>query len=198
MTTTAPHPPAPENKSRQRLLSYSSKNMIYSVLAVVGVAMILWAMFPGEQSVQRRGANAEAVAMSFAEDVTYDVYIPTEALGDDWTVTTATVTEIGGEETWRLGIQTPSGGHIALSQTEHATEQWRDAILRQTAPLSEQTIDSPAGQLSWEEYIGDNSTGLAQLVGSESEPGTIVFTQSAHDEIFDFVAHLEIAEPVTP
>lgn len=169
--------------------------MFYSMIAVLAVSAILWAMFPGEGTIQRRTDDIEAVAVSLAEDVDYPVYVPRD-LGEGWIVTLATITEIGGQPTWRVGVQTPSGDYIALSQTAEATQQWRDAVLRQTGPLSEQTIDSPAGEITWEVHVGGGGTGLAQLPEALDEPGVIVFTQSAPDDIFDFVAHLDIASPV--
>lgn len=170
--------------------------MIYSMLAVLAAAVVLWAFIPGEGTMQRRTDAAEVAASSWAEDVDFPVYVPVD-LDDGWVVSTATITMIGGQETWRVGVQTPSGGFVALSQTAETTEEWRAAVVRDTAALSEQSLDGPEGRQAWRSYIGGNALAFELLPGEIGDPGTVVYTQSAPDEIYDFIAHLEVAEPVS-
>lgn len=185
---------APPDRRRERLLSYSAKNMIYSMLAVVALAFGLWALIPGEDAVQRRPAELDPVAEYVVGQVGHPIYVP-QGLPAGWTATTARLTEIGGQPTWRLGVVTPEGEFAALSQTLEATETWTATVLAGTAELGEQAISGPAGSQSWQVHVGSGEIALL-LPPHEGQPATSVVHGSASEaEVVEFIGHLAVVEP---
>jgi hypothetical protein len=173
----------------QRLLSYSTKNMIYSLLAVFALAVGLWALMPGEHGVNRQSVETGSVAAYAAEQVDWEVYVP-EGLGEDWTVTTVRFDPIAGVDTWRVGLRSPSDGFVALSQAAGVDEAWRDAVLGDTGRLGEQPLDGPGGSRPWQHWAGGGLTALLLSPDGADGATTVVHGTADEAELVEVVEHL--------
>lgn len=179
------------DKRMQRLLSYSTKNMIYSLVAVFALAFGVWALMPGDRGVQHQEANVVSVASYAQAQVDWPLYVPGE-LGADWTVTTVLFETLADQQTWRLGVVTPSDGYLALSVTDRAQDPWLEMALRDTAQLGEIPLDAPDGEHTWQQWAGNGTTALV-LPGEGDRTTTAVVHGSATDaEMVEFVEQLEV------
>lgn len=202
-TPTAPsdsqQPPAPgasatQDKRRQRLLSYSTKNMIYSLLAVLALSFVLWAFIPSEGAVQRRPADVVPAADFVAEQAGYQVYAPA-GLDDSWTVTTARLTPIAGQETWRVGAMHDDRTMVALSQTLEPSQAWLDTFIDGTGALGEQPLDGPDGVQDWTMYQGERGLVLVLEPQGDQEATTVIHGNATPDLVAEFVGQLQIVQP---
>lgn len=182
------------DKRRKRLLSYSTKNMVYSLLAVFALAFVVWAFIPSESAFQRRPADVAPVADHVAEQVEYQVYAPVD-LGPEWTVTTARLTPIAGQDTWRLGAVHTDRSMVVLSQTQDPSQEWLDTFLAGTGQTGEQRLPGPDGEHVWEVHQGESEVYLV-LPPFEGQPGTtIVHGNSRHEQLVEFVSSLQVVQP---
>lgn len=196
MTTApeAPSAPAPDpgDRRHQRLLSYSTKNMVYSVLAVLALAFGVWALMPPGDAIQRRPVEVDIVAAYAAEQSGHPVWVPVD-LPEGWQVTTVRLSTVAGERTWRLGAVSPSEEYAVLSQAVGPDEAWHEAVLGETGSLGELPLEGPSGRQRWQLWSGGGETALV-LGPHEGQPATTVVHGSASQaELAEFVAHLEPA-----
>lgn len=173
----------------QRLLSYSTKNMIYSLLAVFALAVGLWALMPDERGVNRQSVETGSVAAYAAEQVDWEVYVP-EGLGEEWTVTTVRFDPIAGIDTWRVGLRSPTDDYVALSQAAGVDDAWEQAVLGDTGRLGEQALDGPGGSRPWQHWAGDGLTALLLEADGAAGATTVVHGTASDAELVEVVEHL--------
>jgi hypothetical protein len=195
--TTAPQAastqvPDPGDKRRQRLLSYSTKNMVYSLLAVFALSFGIWAMMPPEDAIQRREVEVDSVAAYAAAQVGHPVWVP-EGLPEGWTVTHVRLITVAGEQTWRWGGVAPSGEFVALSQAVEPGPAWEQALLRELEESDPVSLDGPAGSQQWQRWTGEGETALLLEPAAEQSATTVVHGSAAEDELAELIEHLEPA-----
>lgn len=189
--TTPPAAPKPADKRMQRLLSYSTKNMIYSLVAVFALAFGVWALMPGDRGVHHQEANVASVASYAGTQVDWPLYVPGE-LGESWQVTTVLFEPLAGQQTWRLGVVTPSDGYLALSVTQEPADPWQEMVLRDTAQLGEVTLDGPDGEQAWQQWAGNGVTALVLPPEGDRETTAVVHGSATDAEMVEFVEQLEV------
>lgn len=196
MTTApqAPSVPAPDpgDRRRQRLLSYSTKNMIYSLVAVLALAFGVWAMMPAEDAFERRPVEVDSVAAYAAEQAGHPVWVPVD-LPEEWTVTSVRFAGVAGQQTWRMGLVTPSEEFIAISQTVDPAEAWRQALLGDMGQFGELPLEGPTGTATWQLWTGDGETALVLEPSADQRATTVVHGSATEAELAEFVEHLEPA-----
>lgn len=192
--TTAPEAastqvPDPEDRRSKRLLSYSTQNMIYSLLAVFALAFGVWALMPSEDAIQRREVEVDSVAAYAAEQAGHPVWVPRE-LPEGWTVTHVRLITVAGTQTWRLGAVSPEDGFVALSQADDPPETWLAALLDDPAQGGTVTVQSPDGPQQAQWWVDGEDHALV-LEPTDAQPATTVIHGGAgRAELTEFVEHL--------
>lgn len=192
-TAASTPPPAakPADKRMQRLLSYSTKNMIYSLVAVLALAFGVWALMPGDRGVVHQEANMASVASYADTQVEWPLLVPGD-LGEDWTVTTVLFETIGGQQTWRLGVSTPTEGYLALSETDQAADPWLEMTLGETAQLGEMVLETADGEQAWQHWAGNGVTALVLPPEGDRTTTTVVHGSATEAELVEFVEQLKV------
>ena len=184
----------PPDRRAQRLLSYSGKNMIYSLLAVLVVAFAVWALMPSPESLQRRPVEIDSVAAYAAEQSAWPVWVP-QGQGEEWTPTRVRFGEVAEVSTWRMGWVSPAGEYVALDQAAAITDGWRSAVLDGAEQQGTRSVTGPTGGQEWQLWIGEEETHLVLPAGTGDTPTTVVHGTAAEDELVEFIGYLEPYQP---
>lgn len=183
------------DKRRERLMSYSGKNMVYSMLAVVGLAFAWWAIAPQPEEDQRRPVEVVQIADYAATQAGWPVWSP--VLGEDWTANTAEFATLEGVPTWRTGWTSPETTYVALRQAVDPTDGWRQDVLRGMQQQEDLMLPGPAGEQAWQVFTGvsDNDEDEVSLVlkPSGDQPAvTIVHGTADVAQMSTFVGSLQV------
>ncbi len=186
MSTPASPPPS-------RYSLGSTKNLVYSLLAVVGMTLVLVLMVPRVNSLSGPPVDVHVSAVAVNHETGWPVLEAT-GLPTGWSQTSARyVRSTDGFMTWHAGYQTPSGTYVAVEQTKGGTPDW---ISTQTnrAP-SDGTMDV-AGR-TWTRLVRDTKVqnSLVQVPAPGSDELTTIVTGTAtFEDMATFIEHLR---PVT-
>lgn len=185
------------DKRRERLLSYSGKNMIYSMLAVLGLAFAWWAIAPQPEADQRRPVEVAQVADYASTQADWPVWSPDLDAG--WTANTAEFARLEGVPTWRSGWTSPQTTYVAIKQAVDPTEGWRQDVLQGMQQQQDLGLSGPTGEQVWQVFTGvsDNDEDEVTLVlePSADQPAvTIVHGTADIPEMSTFVESLDVVE----
>lgn len=178
----------------QRLRSYSVKNMIFSLLAVLAVTFAWWALMPNPETLQRRPVQVAPVAGYAAEQVTWQVWAPPES-GAQWSVTFARFEELDSVPTWRMGLVSPGQQYVELNQAADVQGAWLSEATAGGEPQGERTVSGPGGAQSWQEWQGSDGPSLVLVAEDPGEATTVVRGGASVAELEEFIGRLE---PVAP
>lgn len=183
------------DKRRDRLLSYSGKNMVYSMLAVVGLAFAWWAIAPQPEGNQRRPVHVVQVADYAATQADWPLWSP--ELGEGWSANSAKFAALEGEPTWQSGWISPETAYVALRQSLDPSDAWREDVLGGMTQREDLALTGPTGEQQWEVFSGvsDNDEDEVALVlqPSADQPAiTMVHGTADVTEMSAFVESLEI------
>ncbi|WP_194288452.1 DUF4245 domain-containing protein [Ornithinicoccus halotolerans] len=167
-----PQPESAAKRSRQRLRSYSTKNMVYSMLAVLALVFVVWAIQPADsEQLQRQPVEVVSPARYAQEQSGWPLWVAGE-LEQGWTATYARYSAVAQVRSWRVGWSTPEGEHAALDQTGasgSALAGWQRALVGEDATqVGRREIDGPEGTASWQVWQG---SGATSLVLPPAQPG---------------------------
>lgn len=192
-TETQPTAPQQGGRAANRLLSYSVKNMVYSLLAVFALAFAWWALMPNPDKLERRPVDVAPVASYAAAESDFPVWTP-EAVGEGWTANFASFETYAGSLSWRVGLVTPGEEYVEVSQTGDGTDGWLGALTEKAGgPAGTRTITGPDGSQEWTAYEGDERAVV--LGPTDDRPATTVVRGTAGwDEIEQFIGLLEVAD----
>ncbi|MGL5865566.1 MAG: DUF4245 domain-containing protein [Dermatophilaceae bacterium] len=184
---TTPAPP------RSRYSLGSAKNLVYSMLAVVGMTAVLVLVVPRVNSVSGPPVDVAATAAQVQRDTGWPI-VTAEGLPEGWRETSARYSRTAEEVmAWHAGYQTPEGTYIAVEQARDPAPGW----------LSAQTNRAPRegtlqiGGRAWLKLVRDTKTQNS-LVAEPSAPGeltTLVTGTASFDEMSEFIGYLR---PVAP
>lgn len=200
-SSTDTHQPAPpaedepaENKTVARLRNYSTKNMIYSMLAVLALAFAWWTLMPNpDEPLERRPVEVGFVADYAAQQSDFAVWSPEAALEQDWTANFASFETYAGSLSWRVGMVSPQDQYVEISQTAEATEEWLAALTDKAGEeVGTRTITGPDGPQEWVVYEGDERA-LVLEPGPGQTGTTVVRATADWPEIEQFIALLQVA-----
>lgn len=188
-----------DDKRRKRLLSYSSKNMIYSLLAVVALAFAWWSITPNPEQSQRRPAQVEEAADFASRQAGWPIWSAV-GLGSGWTASTVSFATADGVPDWRQGWVSPTQEYVALQQAVDPADGWSTSALEDKTEQVPLTLDGPAGPQEWVLWSGvdRNDVPVVALVlepTAEQPATTIVHGTADIPEMTTFVNALEVIEP---
>ncbi len=183
----------------KRLLSYSGKNMVYSLLAVLALAFAWWSIMPNPEQSQRRPAEVEQAADFASRQAGWPVWSPV-GLGAGWTASTVSFATVDGVPDWRQGWVSPAQEYVALQQAVDPTDVWSTSVLEDKTEQAPLTLDGPAGRQEWMVWTGmdHNDVPVVALVReptAEQPATTIVHGTADIPEMTSFVDALEVIEP---
>ncbi len=181
-----------------RLLSYSAKNMFYSLAAVLVIVFAAWAISPQPPDQQRRPAEIEKTASFAASEAAWPVWTP-EGLDQGWIGTLVSFGPKAQTPTWRLLMVSPRTESVQLRQAVDPSPEWLALSLADvTDQESTLSIAGPDGPAEWEIWTGvsKNDENLVALVleATPEQPATTVVHGTADtQEMTTFIESLVVA-----
>ena len=177
------------------MLSYTTKNMIYSLAAVLVAAVAVWAITPNPQGPQRRPAEIDTTAQFAASQADWPVWSP-QSLSEDWSGTLVQYEAMDGVATWRLLMVTPRTESLELRQARDPGEEWRAESLEGLQRRSSISFDTPVGAREWQIWTGtsENDEPLVAVVlpPTPEQPATTIVDGTAEvAEVAEFIDSLE-------
>ncbi len=171
----------------------SAKNLVLSLLAVVGMVFVLVLVVPRVSSVSGPPVDVHAVAVDVKERTGWPI-VEAIALPEGWTTTSARfVRTTDGFSTWHAGYQAPSGTYVAVEQTMDPSSLWVEAQTNRAPRVG--TLE--AGGRTWTKYERDTKVqnSLVDDPQAAGELTTLITGTASFEEMADFVTYLE---PVAP
>ncbi len=171
----------------------STKNLVLSLLAVLGMVAVLVLIVPRVSSVSGPPVDVHATAVDVKERSGWPI-VEAVGLPEGWTTTSARyVRTTDGFMTWHAGYQTPSGTYVAVEQTMDPSAKWVEAQTNRAPKIG--TLE--AGGRTWTKYERDTKVQNSLLDDPETSGDltTLVTGTASFEEMADFVTYLQ---PVTP
>ncbi|MFK5584606.1 DUF4245 domain-containing protein [Serinicoccus sp. LYQ131] len=168
----APTSPAPDRR-RQRLASYTIRNMVYSTLIVLALVLVWWSLTYNPTEPQPRRVEVTTTASYAAEQAAWPVWVP--EVGEGWTPTVAWFEPLEQLPTWHVSYVTPEGEYLAIHQASDASPAWEDSVLSGAEPVGEQVLPGPVGEQAWQAWEADSGNAEnAWVLGPEVTGGATV------------------------
>jgi len=180
-------------------MSYTTKNMVYSMLAVLVAVFAVWAITPNPQGPQRRPAEIDKTAQFAAEQADWPVWSP-QGLSDEWSGTVVQYEATDGVPTWRLLMVTPLTESLELRQARDPGQEWRASSLQGLQQQEPTVFDGPTGQREWQVWTGtsanDEPLVAVVLPPSADQPATTIIDGTAEvPEVAEFIDSLREVTP---
>jgi hypothetical protein len=139
-------------------------NLIYSMLATLGVVAIIFFAVPRSDEAPAWQVDYVAAAQAAQANVSSAIVVP--VLDATWQANAAEVRTSADDITeWRIGFITPMQGYIGFEQAFGAGSSWLSTRMEKTTPVSTVVIDG----ITWDVYdngpAGNNSSALATKIG---------------------------------
>lgn len=185
----------PPDKRRQRLASYTVRNMILSVIPVALLALVWWAITMQSQEQVRPHVETEATSRYVVEQSGFPVWVPEPDEG--WIPTVAWYeARTDGIPTWHISFETPAGEYLALTQAADVDDEWREEVLRGGTEVGTASLAGPDGERTWAQFEGPRPSNaeLAWLLEPEDTGGSTVVvhgTVGAESELQEFLESVD-------
>ncbi|MGL4744167.1 MAG: DUF4245 domain-containing protein [Dermatophilaceae bacterium] len=180
--------PAPP---RSRYSLGSAKNLVYSMLAVVGMTAVLVLVVPRVNSVSGPPVDVAATAAQVQRDTGWPVAVAV-GLPDGWRETSARYSRTTRDVmAWHAGYQTPEGDYIAVEQALDPARGW---VAAQTNQASREGSVEIGGRI-WVKLVRDTKTQNS-LVAEPAAPGeltTLVTGTASFDDMAELIGYLRPA-----
>ena len=172
-----PPPSAPEpaeDKRSKRLASYTVRNMVFSVLAVLALVLAWWALTFNPAESQRRPPEVTQSATYAVDEAPWPVWVPEP--GEGWTPTVVWYEPVEGTQTWHISYVSPDGEYVALHQAADVTSAWTAEVLKGAEEVGTLTMSGPDGAQTWKEWKGapQSNAERGYVLGPEATGGTTV------------------------
>lgn len=181
---------------RRRLASYTVRNMVFSVLAVLVLVLAWWSLTFNPQEDQRRPPEVTQSAAHAVEQAGWPVWVPEP--GEGWKPTVVWFDPIEEVRTWHISYTSPEGEYVALHQAADVTPEWLGEVLKGAEEVGEVTLEGPGGAGSWQEWAGEERSNAERgyLLGPEATGGTTVVLHgtASQQEFEEFLATVEARE----
>jgi hypothetical protein len=167
----------------------STKNLVYSLLAVVGMTAVLVLLVPRVDSVSGPPVDVHASAVAVQSETGWPIVEPV-GLPEGWTQTSARYVRTTDDfMTWHAGYQTPSGTYVAVEQTMDPSAAW---VAAQTNRAPREGSMEVAGR-AWERLVRDNKVQNSLLYQPQEagELTTLVTGTASFEDMAFFIEHLE-------
>lgn len=193
--SAGPAPTGPQDGRRRRLMSYSVRNMVLSVLPVAALALVWWAIPFNPPEQVRPYVETEQTARYVTEQSDFPVWVPQPP--EEWTATVAWYEpRYDDVPTWHISYETPQGEYLALTQAQDVTDAWRAEVLRDGVEERTVTLPGPDGEQSFTQFEGPRPSNaeLAWLLGPEDTGGSTVVVHGTAGAVGELEAFLESVE----
>ncbi len=186
------------SKASKRLMSYSTKNMVYSMVAVLAVVFAVWAITPNPPESQRRPAEIESAAAFAAVEADWPVWTPVD-LDPQWSGSFVRYAVMAQTATWRLGMVSPQEQFVQLRQAVDPSQEWRDISLDALTEQTTMSFDGPTGLQEWTVWTGIDRNDVPQVAlvldpGPDQSATTIINGTANTSEMAEFIDSLVIAQ----
>lgn len=177
---------------RSRYSLGSTKNLVYSLFAVLGMVLVLILLVPRVDSVGGPPVDVSATASEVKAETGWPVVEPV-GLPSGWTPTSVRYVRVtDGFMTWHVGYKTPSGTFVAVEQTKDPSRAW---IAAQTNRAPREGTVEIAGR-TWEKYVRDSKVQNSLLSVPEAGSGelaTLVTGTATFEEMATYIESLRPA-----
>ncbi len=167
----------------------STKNLVLSLFAVLGMVLVLVLLVPRVDSLGGPPVDVHGQALTVARESGWPIVEPV-GLPDGWAPTSVRYVPVtGGFRTWHVGYRTPSGTFVAVEQTEDPTREW---VAAQTNRAPQAGTVEISGT-TWQKYVRDNKVqnSLLSLPASGTGLGTLVTGTASFADMTTYVEHLQ-------
>lgn len=171
----------------------SGKNLVLSLLAVLGMMAVLVLVVPRVNSAGGPPVDIHATAVGVVQQSGWPI-VEAVGLPDGWTETSARyIRSTDGLMTWHAGYQMPSGSYIAVEQTQDPPREW---VAAQTNRAPKTGTIEAAGR-TWTTFVRDTKTQNSLLDDPQTQGDltTLITGTATLQEMADFATYLQ---PVTP
>lgn len=185
----------PQEKRRRRLMSYSVRNMVYSVLPVAALALVWWAIPFNPPEQVRPTVETVQTARYVAEQSDFPVWVPEP--GEGWIATVAWYeARYDDLPTWHISYETPEGEYLAVTQAADVTDDWLEEVLRDGTEAGTVRLAGPDGERTFTRYEGPRPSNaeVSWLLGPDDTGGSTVVvhgTAGAVEELPEFLESVE-------
>ncbi|SMH34158.1 Protein of unknown function [Rathayibacter oskolensis] len=114
-------------------------NLVFSLLATVGVVALIVLIVPRGDGTERPPVDVAAVASQLQPGEEQTLAVPD--LPEGWSANAAEVRTDDGVDFWYVGLLTPKNGYIGLSQGFDADEDWVASQLDRVGATGVEQID---------------------------------------------------------
>ena len=170
----------------------STKNLVYSLLAVLGMVAVLVLMVPRVETVGGPPVDVAAEATQVREESGWDIVAP-QGLPEGWVPTSVRYVRTTGDfMTWHVGYRTPRDTYVAVEQTMDPTREW---VAAQTNRAPEDGTTEIAGR-TWTRFVRDTKVQNSLLdmpATGSGELTTLVTGDADFDDMAIFVQALRPA-----
>ncbi len=176
---------------RPRGMGGTARNMVFSMLAVLAVAVAWWALMPGPEESRRAPVDVAPVAAYASEQSAWPVWVPQD-LPESWRATSVRYEpHTDGVLSWRVGYVSPQDEFVGIDQAAEVTDDWVASLVRGGQPQGTTEVDGPDGPATWDRYASDDQNTLVLPGGGPDEATTVVRGTAPFDQLEDFVGQLE-------
>ncbi|WP_307812746.1 DUF4245 domain-containing protein [Phycicoccus sp. CSK15P-2] len=170
----------------------STKNLVYSLLAVLGMVLLLVLLVPRVDRVGGPVVDVHGTAVEVAERTGWPVVEPV-GLPEGWTATSARYyRSTDGVMTWHAGYQTPRGTYVAVEQAKDPSRGWVSA---QTNRAPQDGTMEIAGR-TWERFVRDSKVQNSLLHLPDDGSGELATLVTGDASFEDMAVYVEALRPV--
>jgi hypothetical protein len=161
-------------------------NLVFSLLVTVALVVVIVLAVPRSETPILQSVDYSSVADTAQESFPQPLANPD--LPDSWSSNRADVGEVGGVQTWNIGLISPSNQFIGITQGVDANETWVAQQLKSSLASSTVTVDG----IEWTVYDNRDNTdrfgnvhyALATVAGAS----TFLLFGTANEDEFTAVA----------
>lgn len=171
----------------------SAKNLVLSLLAVLGMVAVLILIVPRVSSVSGPEVDIRATAVDVQRRTGWPI-VEAVGLPEGWTPTSARyVRTTDGFMTWHAGYQLPDATYVAVEQTMDPTRAWVEAQTNRAPKAG--TIEA-AGR-TWTTFERDTKVQNSLLDDPQTtgDLTTLITGTATFEQMADFATYLQ---PVSP
>lgn len=170
----------------------STKNLVLSLLAVLGMVLVLVLLVPRVDRVGGPPVDVHTQALEVKQRSGWPIVEPL-GLPEGWSPTSVRYVGVtGGFLTWHVGYQTPSGTFVAVEQTKDPNREW---ISAQTNRAPREGTVEVAGR-TWEKFVRDNKVQNSLLSVPENGSGELATLITGTASFEDMATYIESLQPV--
>ena len=171
----------------------STKNLVLSLLAVLGMVAVLILLVPRVNSVSGPAVDVHATAVDVQQRTGWPI-VEAVGLPDGWTQTSARyVRTTDGFMTWHAGYQLPDSTYVAVEQTMDPNRAWIEAQTNRAPKAG--TVEA-AGR-TWTTFVRDTKVQNSLLDDPQTagDLTTLITGTATLEQMADFATYLQ---PVAP